>query len=92
MDNPETGSPRGASDDATHSAAAQSAMWRMAAHEDGPPLGAFGANASHVGGNRATNISREWKTFNAVPLTANDDLATAPIDVVQLKAGDLACP
>ena len=57
-----------------------------------PPLGTDRAATLEIQGHGAADVQGQWNTFGRVRLTANDDFAGSPVDIVQPELGYFARP
>jgi hypothetical protein len=64
-------------------------MWRTDSHEETSAFGSWSTSAK-VRSNGAPDIDGQRKTLMAVALAAHDDLALAPVDVIELHGHDFA--
>jgi hypothetical protein len=68
-------------------------VWCFDRYEYRPALRASWTTAPQVCCHRFSDIRRQWDSLCTVAFTLrNDDLASSPVYVVELKLGDFTCP
>src|SRR5580765_4784904 len=65
--------------------------WRMATKEDSP-VACARATMTQVGSQCRPHIARERQAALAPTLTAQDDLAHAPVEILECECGDFTDP
>ena len=75
--------------DCEHSARGQRLVRSSHAQEEMPGFGG-GTGTAQIGRDGAPDIDRQGQAFVPVPFAPHDDLASAPVDVIQFQGGDLA--
>jgi hypothetical protein len=75
-----------------HPTDAERTMWCPDAHEHSPTFGALWTTAAQIASQRFTDVAGQRQALDALPLTVNDDLASAPVDIIELENSDFADP
>ena len=92
MDSPEAGPLGGIGHHVAHAAGTEVAMRGFDSDKYCPPLGADRTATLEILGHGAADVWGQWNAFDRVRLTANDDFARSPVDIVQPELGYFARP
>jgi len=92
MDSPEARPLGSIGHHVAHRAGAEMPMRGLDPYEYRPTLSAGRATVLQIFGNRSSDVCRQWDAFDTVRLTAHDDLAGSPINIVQPELGHLTRP
>jgi hypothetical protein len=65
-------------------------VWSPNTDKDGAPLCCRGAAASQISSHCIANIGSQGQTLDPIAFASDDELAGAPIDVVEAERADLA--